>query len=134
MDSPMDLAAYEAMDPSELHDRIEAVRRAMGSELLILGHHYQTDDVIQHADLRGDSFQLAKLAAANTECRTIVFCGVHFMAETADILANRPEMLEKRVGARVQVLLPNMEAGCPMADMASRPAGRALLGAAKQGY
>ena len=57
----------------------------MGSELLILGHHYQQDEVIAHSDLRGDSYQLSKMAAESTDCRTIVFCGVHFMAETASL-------------------------------------------------
>ena len=70
----------------------------MGRELLILGHHYQQDEVIALADLRGDSYQLSQLAAASRECRAIAFCGVHFMAETADILANRPERLAERGG------------------------------------
>ncbi len=74
-------------------ERIQAVRRELGSRLLILGHHYQQDEVIALADLRGDSYQLSQMAAGNTDCRAIAFCGVHFMAETADILANRPERL-----------------------------------------
>ncbi|GIX00095.1 MAG: quinolinate synthase A [Pirellulaceae bacterium] len=90
-----------------------------GSQLLILGHHYQQDEVIAHADLRGDSYQLSQMAADSTECRNIIFCGVHFMAETADILANRPEKLQQRQGVRVQVILPDMSAGCSMADMAA---------------
>jgi hypothetical protein len=77
----------------QLSQRIEAVRRELGPRLLILGHHYQQDEVIAHSDLRGDSYQLSELAAASTDCRFIAFCGVHFMAETADILANRPEKL-----------------------------------------
>ena len=89
----------------------------MGSELLILGHHYQQDEVIEHSDLRGDSYQLSQMAAENTDCKHIVFCGVHFMAETADILANRQEVLDQR-GYRVSVTLPDMAAGCSMADMA----------------
>ncbi len=91
----------------------------MGSRLLILGHHYQQDEVIALADLRGDSYQLSQMAAANTACRAIAFCGVHFMAETADILANRPERLTARSGERIPVVLPDMAAGCSMADMAA---------------
>ena len=74
--------------------------------------------MIEHADLTGDSYQLSKLAAESLDCRTIVFCGVHFMAETADILANRDEKLQAREGQRVSVVLPDMAAGCSMADMA----------------
>jgi quinolinate synthase len=90
----------------------------MGEELLILGHHYQQDEVIEHTDLRGDSYQLSEMAAKSDACRTIVFCGVHFMAETADILANRPDRLAARDGRRIDVNLPDMSAGCSMADMA----------------
>jgi quinolinate synthase len=86
---------------------------------LILGHHYQQDEVIAHSDLRGDSYQLSQLAASSRDCRVIVFCGVHFMAETADILANRPQKLAERGGERVRVILPDMAAGCSMADMAA---------------
>jgi quinolinate synthase len=85
---------------------------------LILGHHYQQDEVIALTDLQGDSYQLSKMAAADDQCRCIVFCGVHFMAETADMLANRPEQLARRDGQRVQVVLPDLAAGCSMADMA----------------
>ena len=85
-----------------LTKRIQQVRDAMGPRLLILGHHYQQDEVIALSDLRGDSYQLASLAASHEECRAIAFCGVHFMAETADILANRPERLAERGGERVQ--------------------------------
>jgi quinolinate synthase len=90
----------------------------MGKRLLILGHHYQQDEVIALSDLRGDSYQLSQMASANEDCRVIAFCGVHFMAETADILANRPERLAARGGERVTVVLPDMAAGCSMADMA----------------
>lgn len=114
-----ELAPYKSLDNAALAERIEAVRTTLGSELLILGHHYQQDEVIAHSDLRGDSLQLSQLAAADSNCRNIVFCGVHFMAETADILANRPEKLEERHGARVDVVLPDMAAGCSMADMAA---------------
>jgi quinolinate synthase len=75
--------------------------------------------VIAHADLRGDSYQLSKSAAERTDCEAIVFCGVHFMAETADILVNRPEQMAGRNGSRVNVVLPDTAAGCSMADMAA---------------
>jgi quinolinate synthase len=90
----------------------------MGPRLLILGHHYQQDEVIALSDLQGDSYQLSQTAAASTECRAIAFCGVHFMAETADVLVNRPERLAERGGLRVTVVLPDLAAGCSMADMA----------------
>jgi quinolinate synthase len=99
---------YHAMTVPELQRRIRAVKDALGSSLLILGHHYQQDEVIEFADLRGDSYKLSQLAGRNEECRSIVFCGVHFMAETADILS-RDE---------VRVYLPDLAAGCSMADMA----------------
>lgn len=111
--------AYKSLENSVLAERIEAVRKQLGPKLLILGHHYQQDEVIEHSDLRGDSYQLSQMAAASSECRYIVFCGVHFMAETADILANRPEKLAERGGERVTVVLPDMAAGCSMADMAA---------------
>ena len=114
-----ELQPYKSLSNEQLSERIEAVRRRLGSELLILGHHYQQDEVIEHSELRGDSYQLSQMAAASDECRTIVFCGVHFMAETADMLANRPEKLTEREGRRVQVILPDMAAGCSMADMAA---------------
>ncbi len=85
----------------------------------MLGHHYQQDEVIALSDLRGDSYQLSKMAAESGDCRAIAFCGVHFMAETADILANRPERLASRGGERVAVVLPDLAAGCSMADMAA---------------
>jgi quinolinate synthase len=113
------LASYKTLENDELATRIEAARQALGEELLILGHHYQQDEVIEHSDLRGDSYQLSQMAADSSKCRWIVFCGVHFMAETADILANRPEKLTERNGQRVQVILPDMAAGCSMADMAA---------------
>jgi len=94
---------------AELDERIARARRALGSDLVILGHHYQRDDVIKFADHTGDSFKLAAWAAKQEQARYIVFCGVHFMAETADILS-RPEQT---------VILPDLSAGCSMADMAS---------------
>jgi quinolinate synthase len=111
--------AFKSLDNAVLLQRIAAVRREMGSRLLILGHHYQQDEVIALADLRGDSYQLSQMAAANTQCRAIAFCGVHFMAETADVLANRPERLTARSGERIPVVLPDLAAGCSMADMAA---------------
>jgi quinolinate synthase len=111
--------AYRGLDDSLLSERIEAVRRRLGSRLVILGHHYQQDGVIAHADLQGDSYQLSKSAAERADCEAIVFCGVHFMAETADILANRPDKVAARGGRRVTVVLPDMAAGCSMADMAA---------------
>jgi quinolinate synthase len=116
---PRELKPYKSLSNEELSARIEAVRKEFGPKLLILGHHYQQDEVIVHSDLRGDSYQLSQLAAASSECRYIVFCGVHFMAETADILANRPEKLAERGGEKVTVVLPDMAAGCSMADMAA---------------
>jgi quinolinate synthase len=104
--------SYRAATPTELHDRIEARRRELGNRLLILGHHYQQDEVIAHADLTGDSLKLSQAAAVEAARRGtefIVFCGVHFMAETADILT--PE--------GVRVILPDLGAGCSMADMAA---------------
>jgi quinolinate synthase len=115
----LELAPYKSLENEELAARIEAVRAQWGPRLLILGHHYQQDEVIAHSDLRGDSYQLSRMAADSEDCRAIVFCGVHFMAETADILANRPEKLTARNGARVTVILPDLAAGCSMADMAA---------------
>ncbi len=112
------LEDYKPLDNETLTSRVNSVRQQLGSELLILGHHYQQDGVIALSDLRGDSYQLSKMAASHNECRYIVFCGVHFMAETADILANRPDRLAERGGQRVRVVLPDMAAGCSMADMA----------------
>src|SRR3954470_12559915 len=93
-----ELALYKALDNESLQARISAVRAEMGSRLLILGHHYQQDEVIAMSDLQGDSYQLSQMAANSRDCRAIAFCGVHFMAETADILANRPEKLAERHG------------------------------------
>ncbi len=100
--------AYLELAPEELDRRITAARAALGSKLVILGHHYQRDEVIKYADYTGDSFKLSQHAAAQEGAQYVVFCGVHFMAESADILT-KPE---------VRVLLPNMAAGCSMADMA----------------
>lgn len=105
---PLPFDDFRNLSNDELERRILAVKARLGDSLLILGHHYQQDEVIQFADLRGDSYKLSLLAAQSETCRSIVFCGVHFMAETADILS-RPE---------VDVYLPDMAAGCSMADMA----------------
>jgi quinolinate synthase len=101
--------AYTAASPDELIDRIAAARATLGDDLLILGHHYQRDEVIRWADLRGDSFKLAQFAQANPQASNIVFCGVHFMAESADVLT----------GDHQRVILPDLNAGCSMADMAN---------------
>jgi quinolinate synthase len=114
-----ELPPYRTLDDETLTARIQAVRDQFGTKLLILGHHYQQDEVIALSDLRGDSLQLSQMAATSGDCRYIVFCGVHFMAETADILANRPERLAERGGERVTVALPDLAAGCSMADMAA---------------
>src|SRR6188474_1858038 len=116
---PLELKPYKSLDNESLAERINAIRAEMGSRLLILGHHYQQDEVIALSDLRGDSYQLSKMAAESRDCRYIAFCGVHFMAETADILANRPDKLAEREGERVTVILPDLAAGCSMADMAA---------------
>ncbi|OZG51644.1 quinolinate synthetase [Pseudoscardovia radai] len=100
---------YTDASDAELQERIIEAKRTLGSKLLILGHFYQRDEIIVHADYVGDSFQLSKNAATRPEADNIVFCGVHFMAETADILST-PEQ---------NVILPNMSAGCSMADMAN---------------
>jgi quinolinate synthase len=103
------LEDYFQLADAELYERIEAARRELGPRAVILGHHYQRDDVICHADLTGDSYQLSKLAAERKEAEFIVFCGVHFMAESADILGQPHQ----------KVVLPDMGAGCSMADMAT---------------
>ena len=110
---------YRPLSDAELDGRIDGVRRRMGSRLVILGHHYQQDGVIAHADIQGDSYQLSRSAAERADCEAIAFCGVHFMAETADILANRPDKVAARGGRRVAVVLPDLAAGCSMADMAA---------------
>jgi quinolinate synthase len=98
---------YREMTPEEMKERVRKIKEKLGSDLFIPGHHYQKDEVIEFADATGDSLQLAQ-AAANTTASYIVFCGVHFMAETADILT-KPDQV---------VVLPDMRAGCSMADMA----------------
>ncbi len=97
-----------ASDP-QLVQRAKAARSALGSKAMVLGHHYQRDEVIAFADIRGDSFKLAQAAADNSEAEFIFFCGVHFMAESADILTTPNQ----------KVILPDLSAGCSMADMAT---------------
>jgi len=99
---------YSTAGDDELAAMIVAAKAALGDRLFILGHHYQRDDVMRWADARGDSFQLSRLAQDNPNADYIVFCGVHFMAESADILT----------GDHQQVMLPDLNAGCSMADMA----------------
>jgi quinolinate synthase len=106
VECPGDLPA--ASDP-DLVERARVARAALGDSAFVLGHHYQRDEVIQFADVTGDSFKLARLAAARPEAEHIVFCGVHFMAESADILTADTQ----------QVVLPDLAAGCSMADMAA---------------
>ncbi|GAA4351612.1 quinolinate synthase NadA [Microbacterium rhizosphaerae] len=99
---------YRDASEDELHARIAAAKAALGERVVILGHFYQREEVVRHADYVGDSFQLAGFAKQHPEAEAIVFCGVHFMAETADLLS-QPEQA---------VILPNLAAGCSMADMA----------------
>ncbi|MEE4541662.1 quinolinate synthase NadA [Streptomyces sp. V4-01] len=106
VDCPGDLPAPS--DP-DLVERARAAKARLGDRVFVLGHHYQRDEVIEFADVTGDSFKLARDAAARPEAEYIVFCGVHFMAESADILTS----------ARQQVILPDLAAGCSMADMAT---------------
>ena len=101
-----------SMSPEEqaIADRITELRQELGSRLMILGHHYQRDSIVMHADFIGDSFMLSQ-KAADSDAEFIVFCGVHFMAESADILTDDDQ----------SVILPNLRAGCSMADMANLP-------------
>lgn len=99
---------YKTATEAELHDRIRAAKATLGERVVILGHFYQREEIVQHADYLGDSFQLAQAARNHPEAEAIVFCGVHFMAETADILSSDEQ----------RVILPNLAAGCSMADMA----------------
>ncbi|MCU0239170.1 MAG: quinolinate synthase NadA, partial [Pyrinomonadaceae bacterium] len=103
------LEEYLVMSDEEIAERIENARKTLGKRVVILGHHYQRDDVIKHADLTGDSYQLSVMAASQTEAEYIVFCGVHFMAESADVVGKDSQ----------RVILPDLGAGCSMADMAN---------------
>ena len=100
--------AYLGLPDDEMALRIAAARAALGDRLVILGHHYQRDEVIRFADYTGDSFKLANAIANHPDADYIVFCGVHFMAESADILALPHQ----------RIILPDLAAGCSMADMA----------------
>jgi quinolinate synthase len=100
--------SYTGATDDDLARRIGAAKKALGSRLFVLGHHYQRDEVMRWADARGDSFGLSRTAAARHDAEFVVFCGVHFMAESADILT----------AAHQQVILPDLNAGCSMADMA----------------
>jgi quinolinate synthase len=99
---------YRHLTDAELRLRIAAAREALGKRLVILGHHYQQDDIVAFSDFTGDSFELSQRAASQRDAEFVVFCGVHFMAESADILTD----------PAVRVLLPDLGAGCSMADMA----------------
>lgn len=101
-------ALPEASDP-DLVQRARIARAALGERAIVLGHHYQRDEVIEFADITGDSFKLAQAAAAQSSAEYVIFCGVHFMAESADILTS----------ANQKVILPDLAAGCSMADMAT---------------
>jgi len=99
---------YVDASQDELAERIAAAKAALGSRAFVLGHHYQRDEVMRWADARGDSFRLSVMAREHPEAEYIVFCGVHFMAESADVLT----------GPEQKVVLPDLNAGCSMADMA----------------
>src|SRR5258708_7438682 len=100
---------YTRLDADETASRIGRAKAALGNDLLILGHHYQRDEIIRWADVRGDSLKLSQIAAQRKNKKYIVFCGVHFMAESADVLTGDDQI----------VILPNLAAGCSMADMAN---------------
>ena len=106
--SPISFDHFNALQDADAHDRIRAAKAKLGSRVVLLVHHYQRADVYQHRDLTGDSLKLSRLAS-QTDAEYIVFCGVHFMAEVADILS-KPEQI---------AILPDLAAGCSMADMAS---------------
>jgi quinolinate synthase len=108
--NPLELQPYAQLDDENCRQRIIAARQALGERVVILGHHYQRDEVFEHADFSGDSLKLSR-EAAQSNAEYIVFCGVHFMAEVADILS-RPEQVS---------ILPDLSAGCSMADMADLP-------------
>src|SRR3989449_9718086 len=100
---------FARLNDNETDTRIREARAKLGRRLVILGHHYQRDEVIKFADVRGDSFKLAQWASQREDAEYIVFCGVHFMAESADVLRADYQ----------KVVLPDMSAGCSMADMAA---------------
>src|SRR5438105_3706359 len=105
---PTEIQTYRDLPLEELAERTAAAKRRLGERVIVLGHNYQRDEVIRHADVEGDSLKLSQIAADRSNHEYIVFCGVHFMAETADILSKTGQT----------VILPDMAAGCSMADMA----------------
>jgi quinolinate synthase len=107
LEATREIEEYLVLSDEEVAERIESAREALGPRVVILGHHYQRDDVIRHADLFGDSYQLS-LMASQTDADYIVFCGVHFMAESANVVGKPSQ----------RVILPDLGAGCSMADMA----------------
>ena len=111
------LENYLALPDHTMDGRIAAARAKLGKQVLLLGHHYQRDEIIRFADVTGDSYKLSKIAA-QTEARYIVFCGVHFMAESADLLGRQDLVDELGNTISQQVILPDLNAGCSMADMA----------------
>src|SRR5436305_1299012 len=102
-------AIYTELSDAELRVRIQAAKDALGQRVIVLGHHYQQDAIIDFADFTGDSFELSRKAADQKGIDYVIFCGVHFMAESADILTDE----------KVHVILPDLGAGCSMADMAN---------------
>src|SRR5262252_8793441 len=106
---PRPFTDFVTLDAETIRERTWAAKRRLGERCVILGHHYQRESIIEFADFRGDSFKLSQLAAAQTAAQYIVFCGVHFMAESADVLAQPHQT----------VILPDLKAGCSMADMAT---------------
>ncbi len=106
---PRPITDYQSLSAEELYARTKAAKAALGNRVMILGHNYQRDEVIRHAEFRGDSLKLAQIAEQRSDRPYVVFCGVHFMAETADILSRSNQT----------VILPDMAAGCSMADMAA---------------
>ena len=106
---PKPVTEYQRLSPEELFARTTAAKTTLGDRVMVLGHNYQRDEVIQHAEFRGDSLLLAKIAQERSDRPYVVFCGVHFMAETADVLSRSNQT----------VILPDMAAGCSMADMAA---------------
>ncbi|MCK4710232.1 MAG: quinolinate synthase NadA, partial [Gammaproteobacteria bacterium] len=102
--NPLELQPYSQLDDEDCRQRILAAKKALGDRVVILGHHYQRDEVFEHADFSGDSLKLSR-EAANSKAEYIIFCGVHFMAEVADILS-RPDQV---------AILPDLSAGCSMA-------------------
>src|SRR3989454_9341095 len=105
---PLEIQAYRDLSLDELAERTEEAKHKLGDRVIMLGHNYQRDEVIRHADVEGDSLKLSQIAAERSHHEFIVFCGVHFMAETADILSKTGQT----------VILPDLAAGCSMADMA----------------